>query len=578
MNIINVNQFGIFPNTREDITLKVQNAIEHCREIGQAVLMFPKGEYHFWPDKAFEKLYYISNHNQSKTRKVAFPLLNTHHLTIDGNGSEFIMHGLTTPFVIDHSTHITLKNFSIDWEVPVLSQGTVVEVGDGYFDTEITDDYSYEVINNKLFINGEGWRNAVTGIILMDPTTKAIVYGSADHLNYGHYERLKVEEVRKGVVRFSGDYAFNLQLGQVPIFQSGGRYCPGIFIDRSKEVTVQNVSLYASMGMGVIAQKSENMTLDKFNVMIKPGSDRLFSASADATHFVYCKGLISLNNCLFENQMDDSCNVHGIYAQVDEVLSEDSVLYHLVHEDQRGVTVFEAGDRVRFINNETITPYAFATVKKVDYINAQYSKVIFDQPLPKELAPNHVIENLEWVPDLKVTNCTTRANRARSFLITTAGQVTLEHNCISAPGAAIKISGDANYWFESGAVSDILIRNNTFLDSNYCYPYWGSAAIDIDPEIVSTGGEMEHYHKNIRIEGNTFRTFHPFLVNGLLVDGIAFTNNNFEKTDTYPVHEDLPHAIRLTHCDDVTIENNNWGKDEILAQINGSEVNITASE
>ena len=57
----------------------------------------------------------------------------------------------------------------------------------------------------------------------------------------------------------------------------------------------------------------------------------------------------------------------------------------------------------------------------------------------------------------------------------------VEDNHFHNPGAAILIAGDANYWFEAGAVRDVTIRNNHFDNCNY--GVWGQACIEISPEI-----------------------------------------------------------------------------------------------
>lgn len=62
----------------------------------------------------------------------------------------------------------------------------------------------------------------------------------------------------------------------------------------------------------------------------------------------------------------------------------------------------------------------------------------------------------------------------------------IENNVFESSGSAILIAGDANYWYESGAVKDVLIKGNDFR-----YPCMSSmyqfceAIISIEPEIPS---------------------------------------------------------------------------------------------
>ena len=195
-------------------------------------------------------------------------------------------------------------------------------------------------------------------------------------------------------------------------------------------------------------------------------------------------------------------------------------------------------------------------MKSVEVINSQICRITFDSPLPDDVKEGDAVENMSWIPDLVIRNCTVRGNRARGFLITTSGKVLVEGNYMRTPGAAIKISGDARSWFESGAVRDVTIRGNTFEDCNGAYPQWGKAAIDIDPEIKNPAQYGDAYHRNIRIEDNFFRTFHGGIVKGHSVDGFIFRGNTIERTFTYPRSEGVKHAIELDACTNVEIGDN----------------------
>ena len=576
--IVSMESFALsggFDGSAEDCTLAVIRALEYCRQLERPKLVFPKGRYHFWPERAVERHYYISNHDQEQTRHIVFPLIGFRHLTVDGQGSEFIFHGVLTPFVIDASQHITLTRFSVDWERPLLSQGTVARVGDDFFDVEIAPQYPYEIVDRKLHFHGEGWMERVKGLIEMDPQTCAPAYQSGDWLNYGHYAPLAAEEITPGLVRHCGPMKRKPAVGSELVFQCGKRNAAGIFIKDSEDVRVESVDMFHAFGMGVIAQRTADIVLDQFCVKRKPGSERLFTTRADATHFVYCRGTIRIENCLFENQMDDPCNVHGIYVTLEERISEDTLLLRLNHFQQTGVRVIGPGDTLQFVSAATFAPYANAKVKQVEPVNRHYWLVTFEQPLPPEIAVGDLAENIDWSPDLIVRHSTVRANRARGFLITTPGQVLLEHNTISAPGAGIKISGDANSWYESGAVRDVTIRSNTFLDCNYCYPHWGKAVIDIDPVIREPERLPDCFHRNIRIEGNRFRTYEHALVNGHSVDGLVFADNVIETTDHYPKHHGLVHAIELTASRNVSIYGNRMIGEPRTARIDDQVIAVT---
>ena len=92
------------------------------------------------------------------------------------------------------------------------------------------------------------------------------------------------------------------------------------------------------------------------------------------------------------------------------------------------------------------------------------------------------------------------------------GKVIIENNVFESSGSAILIAGDANAWYESGAVRDVLIRNNDFrYPCNSSIYQFCEAVISIDPEIP-TSEQKYPYHRNIRIMDNTFHLFdYPIL-------------------------------------------------------------------
>ena len=82
---------------------------------------------------------------------------------------------------------------------------------------------------------------------------------------------------------------------------------------------------------------------------------------------------------------------------------------------------------------------------------------------------------------------------------------------------------------------------------------WGDA-------IIATGNGPKHdrersrYHRNIRVEGNTFRVFDPRIVNLYCVDGFLFRRNKIESTSDYPVVDARAERFVTRNCDNVVIE------------------------
>jgi hypothetical protein len=532
----------------DDMIPAVFHALQNAPD--GAMLKFPTGEHHFWPERALKKYYCISN-NRCGLKRVAFPITGKKNLTIDGNGSRFIFHGEIIPFVIEQCAGITLKNFSIDWQRPFYSQGVITTADETDVEIEIDrETYPYHFENDgTLLFDGEGWSHGFhEGIFEMDPRTDGPAYLSGDNLGGLNPRELNPQEISANRIRFHNCFPRIPRIGNVLLLRHYPRLCPGIHIRQSRDTRIEQVEINHCGGMGVIAQFSENITVSNCAVRPPPGTDRLFSVTVDATHFVNCCGLIRIKDSFFSNQMDDPANVHGINTRIKELLDDWTVITELVHREQHGVEIAFPGDTLSAARNDDLLDYAELTVKAVAPIDERYSKISFKEPLPAGLRPGDVLDNRSRVADVHISGCTSHNNRARGYLLSTPGKIILENNFISAAGSGVKISGDANYWFESGPVRDVLIRNNTFTDCCYGPPSWGRAVIDIDPEIENPWNNRACYHRNIRIENNTFRTFDTGILYARSVDGLRFAGNTVKQTDTYPIIGRMDANITLDAC------------------------------
>jgi len=138
----------------------------------------PRGRYDFWPQYAKEKDYYETNTYDVFPKRLAILLEEINHFTLDGNGSEFIMHDRIQPLTVERCNHITLKNFSIDWDIPLTSQAEIISIGDEYIDLKInTLQYPYIIENEKLVFTGEGWKSAITLAMEFNPNTGNTMVG-----------------------------------------------------------------------------------------------------------------------------------------------------------------------------------------------------------------------------------------------------------------------------------------------------------------------------------------------------------------------------------------------------------------
>jgi parallel beta-helix repeat protein len=549
---LDVSLFGAFPDDNKDDTLAVRAALTQAKKQGAAKLVFPKGRYDFYPDKAFERYQFVSN-NDEGLKRIAFPLDDVKGFEIDGQGSDFLFHGFLSPFAIDHSSSIVLRGFTVDYERTFHSEGKILAVTDTYADVEIPPEYPYSIENGLLkFHDGKSGKERtlypVNALLEFDPVKRETAYRAWD---YGLGTDIRAEDLGNRRIRVLRAKMKGTP-GNIFVFGPNHRQVCGITITDSRDVTVEDVSLYHCGGMGVIGQRSRDLFVRRVKVTPAPGKNRIVSITADATHFVNCGGQVVLEDCLFELQKDDATNVHGIYVRIVSRLSPNVVDVKLVHPQQYGFDFIKKGQKLELVNGPALTTYAYPVVKLAERLNKEYTRLTFKEPLPDTVAIGDALAAIDDYAALTIRGCTIRGNRARGILLNSRGPTVVENNIFHTAGAAILFEGDARFWYEQAGVSDCAIRSNLFDNCNY--GVWGRALIEVGAGIDPAFRATSRYNKNIRITGNTIRYFHPALLSLYSVQGVTFTSNKLEKTEAYPQWKADAPRFETPACDNVRIE------------------------
>ena len=574
--VYHASDFGIIPNTGEDMTQEIVKAIETIKSerAGEpAVLLFETGEYDFYPDSANVREYYVSNHDQDNPKRVAVVLEGVKNLTLKGaqksNGSDyanFMMNGRMLPVAMVGCENCSLENIAVDTRVPQITQVEVLEndVENGYITYRVAPYVNYRIDNGRLVVFGSNWEIVPGWGIAFEGDTKRIIYTTSD-IGVG---TSNVEEISPRVIRAPWrDH--RLVPGSVIAMRSYARPTPGIFVSECKNTKLYNSCVFYAEGMGLLAQMSENITLDGFCVALR-GDGRYFTTQADATHFSGCKGLISSCNGLYEGMMDDAINVHGTYLRVVKRLDDNTLVGRYMHGQAYGFYWGGAGDSVQFVRSDVMEitegnrVVEIAPYDKEKLAGCKEFKIKFDKPLPADIANGQYgIENLEWTPEVIFNGNTIRNNRARGALFSTPKKTVVENNLFDhTSGTAILLCGDCNGWFETGACRDVVIRNNRFVNALTSMFQFTNGVLSIYPEIPNLEAQTKYFHggegKGVVIEDNVFETFDAPIVYAKSIDGLVFRNNKVvQNNDFKPFHWNR-YRFLLDKVANVTIENNEF--------------------
>lgn len=526
MKEIRVTDFGAVPNDGKDDTQAILAALEECKRHAPAVLVFPRGQY---------DVYAGSNpQNQS----VLFPVSEITGLTVDGKGSVLMVHGITGLFWFGKCADLTLTNLIVDCARPPFSQGKVLFAEGNYFDVEIFPEFPVQ--------GGE----KVEAYMDYDPQTRLPMRHGLDE----YHTVQRTELLRPQVLRLHLNSAARIKPGVLVVLRHQVYSYNAFVCERCQNVNVRDVTVYTIPGMAWVAHVCTNITMERFRVVPRPGSGRMMSATADATHFGGCKGTIRMNGCLFEGMGDDGVNIKsGLYLSLLRKIDSRTVE---ARHNLKMVDSPDPGDVMEISHVDDLLPYATATVKRVEVLEDGVQRLEFESPLPAELREGDVFGNATRVPRVRISNCEVRNNRARGMLIQTRDAVIENCRFRGCTSAGILVLTEVVHFFESIGTRDVTVRGCTFEGVNY-----GAA---MAPGALCAMAYLKDFayprkpgvHRNVTFEENTIRQTDNSAIFAAGVDGITLRNNRIELACDNPVWDTGRYAIYMMSSRNVRLSGN----------------------
>lgn len=525
-----------------------------------------------YPEAGQDKTVFIAN-NDAGNVMPAFNLKEQKNIVIDGCGAKLQVKGLPIsgrgnvnllyspllPFVIEECENVVIKNLSIDWATPAIMQGVVVESRPGEIIVEPQTAQRWWTWNGDLYLEGEGWTWSVQRLLAAEPDTGTIIRNSGDNFGNGYETNWYYDTVEDTGLRVRGDFDRMPGVGKLVFFwatgfNTGGRRSPAIFINKSKNITFENVTIHNCWGMGLIAQRSEDITMNQ--LITEPSGDRKFSLAADATHFVSCRGELNFSQCRFQNMFDDGINVHGTYILIIRKLKQNTVRVKCGHNQHLGIDALSVGDELEMLRKDDLSIIDCAKVISIAKLNQEVYDIVLDKDL--DARAGDLFENASWYPDINVNDCIIRWNRARGMLLNGRGKIRVSNSHIESPGAGIMVETSGT-WCESGRIADFEIKNNVFENCAHT-SMWGNANIVISPEIkdptarmeACEKGELFTLHENVTIADNRFIHTNAPIIEAKYIDQLTITDNTIEKTPDADFEDDF----EIQYCTNITIENN----------------------
>jgi hypothetical protein len=446
---VRVSDYGAAPDDGKDDTQAIIAALKNCEGKKNVTLIFDIGSYDI----------HGSEKNERGRLRPSIEVNGFIDLKIDGRGAELIGHDLATMFKFSNCNNISVTNLTTDWDPLPYTQGRVVKVDTNYIDMEVIAPFTAQT------------GRPTEAILGYDKDNHRMARRITDHYQLGYEKRSEV--IRPGIMRLfigrqdrfagkmpsTGDYI--IARHQVYDYQS-------FEFEKCNDVYIENVSIYSNPGMGVTGNECRNIRIKHLYVMLRPGSDRWMSCTADATHFAGCRGSIIMENCLFEGMGDDATNVRsGHYLLVSDRLENNRLCLKPGYRYGNDLTAPQVGDKIELCaEDRPLLPYAAITVRSVEKDDKANSLIVgFSEKIPGITKQGDIAGNASSLPVLRIRNCTTIRNRSRGFIVKTRDVVIEDCTFQDITECGIALESDIDAWWESISARDVTIRNNKFIRS-----------------------------------------------------------------------------------------------------------------
>lgn len=501
--ILNAEQYGLTPN--KDISAEINRLFASLKgDKEEKELKLKSGVYYIDTENVPRPTLFITNTiGDNEWRKGEVPHKNAvglyfdniENLTLDGNGSTFVIRGQATNIAAVNCKNLTLKNFSITTENPDMHELKVLKRGFNYIDYELDAESEY-VKERRLYFVGKDYKTAFNDSKIASWWNARIFADDRDaviRVRHPFASAISVKELSKGVFRARYFIAPQYNVGDVFCLFENRRKYQGIFGDRCENLSLENLSSDFNYGLSTVFQDCTDLTIR--NCRFAPKKNRKMTSVADFIQVCSCRGEVKIENNYFEGAGDDCLNVHGIHFSIDKV-DGNKLTVRFRHKQTHGFNPFRDGDSIRFIDTKSLLTTGENEIASAKLIDE--NTLILETKLPTEATHiGEVVENATACPNVVFKGNTLTRIITRGILLTTSGKILIENNkFLNNSMHSVLISDDAKSWYESGFVTDVTIKNNYF---GRCIGY----TLFVKPENTVFNG---YVHKNISFVGNTIES------------------------------------------------------------------------
>lgn len=440
--------YGVIANDKKDDTVALASALAFAKSKPAdktKKIVLPAGDLDF-----------IEGFNSLDDR-YGIVIDSIDNLTLEGTNTNIYFYNGSLGyrgFHIVKCKNFLLTKVNIDWGIPPYVMGTVTAFDEIARTADVTVNKGYTVGANTNVIE------------YLEYDKRSNLPRDNGNFLYNHNDVKNIKNVA-----FLGSNKLKLSFGtavtKAPVgtkvaLASGMHFSETFIVENCENLKCETVNLYSSPGMAFKAYTCTNLYFNRFNAIVKPGTDRLMTGTADILHLKNTAGEIIITNCTFENSHDDAVNVGGHYMRIREISG--NRLRVLSPLGMWGTFKPAVGDKYEVSNIQTLEVIKSLTVTKVEDSNDGYWITVAEGTAGLEI--NNALANITRTPKLIFKNNLVRNKRNRGLLCQTRN-VLIENNAFSnVLQGPISLLSEVNNFNESTAPKDVMIRNNKFINNN----------------------------------------------------------------------------------------------------------------
>lgn len=410
--------------------------------------------------------------------------------TLSAYGATLMVDGFMEPLTLLNCENVTVQGLTIDHKRKPYSMGVIESMhwhsrakGTGSFIVRFGDEYP---IHENV---------PMPRRMLYDPYASRCAH-------YGEWGVTKREYLGDNRWKFTfKDVKWELKGLELYVWHAFHSR-PAILIENARNTVLEDVTIHSQPGMGVVAHRSTDIHISRMRVVPSAGSH--MSTNTDAVHITSCKGLVRIENSVFDGQGDDSLNIHTYYHSIETAdgCACTTVLRAPTGTHTQTADYPDPGDVLELTDMQSlgcIDTYRVISCKRTD--NPWRSELILDKPLPAD-RENFTLVNATQMPRLEYVGNYCRSHLARSILVKIKDARIEGNTVMDVTGTGIYVAAEA-WWYEGLCTTEnIVVRRNRIVNcgrepqgarQRSC----GGICVTIDAKNPTAAT-----HKNVIIEDN----------------------------------------------------------------------------